>query len=86
MEAGGSFPRAKKMPPLTPEVDVGQLSVPQRLELIARLWDSIPDSLEGVPVPQWHEQELKRRLAAANENPEAAIPWDEAKARLRQKP
>ncbi|MDX6531255.1 MAG: hypothetical protein QOH41_3545 [Blastocatellia bacterium] len=46
------------------------LTVEQRLELIGELWDSIPDSLDELPVPEWHRQELERRLAAADADPE----------------
>ena len=69
-----------------PELDIDQLTVPQRLELIALLWDSIPDSLDALPVPEWHRQELERRLAAADAAPETAIPWEEVRTRLRGKP
>jgi len=62
------------------------LSVTQRLELIGELWDSIPDSVEALPIPDWHREELERRLAAADADPEAAIPWEEVKSRLQQKP
>jgi len=62
------------------------LTVDQRLDLIALLWDSIPDSLEELPVPEWHHRELERRLAAADADPAAAIPWEEVKKRLRKKP
>jgi len=68
-----------------PELDLCQLSVPQKLELITLLWDSIPDSLEGVPIPEWHRREVERRLAAADTAPEAGIPWEQVKARLRDK-
>ena len=61
------------------------LSVEQRLELISELWDSIPDSLDALPVPEWHREELDRRLAAADANPDAAILWEEVKRRLREK-
>ena len=61
------------------------LSVEQRLELIGELWDSIPDSFEALPVPEWHLEELERRLAAADANPDTAIPWEEVKRRLREK-
>ena len=71
------------MPHSLPELDVEQLTVAQRLELIALLWDSIPDSLEALPVPEWHRQELDRRLAAADAAPDAGIPWEQVKARLR---
>ena len=65
------------------EVDIELLSVQQRLDLIARLWDSIPNSADAVPVPQWHRQELERRLAAADADPGAAEPWEQVRARLR---
>lgn len=60
-----------------PGFDIGGLSVPQRLALIAELWDSIPESPEALGMPQWHRQELERRLAAANASPDASIPWEE---------
>jgi putative addiction module component (TIGR02574 family) len=59
------------------------LTVEQRIELIGELWDSIPDSIEAMPVPDWHREELERRLAKAKAEPEAAIPWEEVKRRLR---
>jgi putative addiction module component (TIGR02574 family) len=60
------------------------LTVEQRIELIGELWDSIPDSIEAMPVPDWHREELERRLEKANAEPEAAIPWEEVKKRLRE--
>jgi putative addiction module component (TIGR02574 family) len=71
------------MPQSFPELDIDQLTVPQRLELIALLWDSIPDSGDGLAVPDWHREELERRLKTAEAEPEAGIPWDQVKARLR---
>ena len=61
------------------------LSVEQRLELIGELWDGIPDTVEALPVPEWHIEELERRLAAADASPDTAIPWEEVKRRLREK-
>ena len=58
------------------EFDIGGLSVPQRLALIAELWDSLPDSPE-VATPQWHRDELERRIGAADVSPDAAIPWEQ---------
>jgi putative addiction module component (TIGR02574 family) len=65
--------------------DIKQLSVAERLDLIGVLWDSIPNSLEELPLPQWHREELERRLADADANPDAAIPWEEVRQRLRKK-
>jgi putative addiction module component (TIGR02574 family) len=66
-------------------VAIKQLSVAERLDLISELWDSIPDSLEELPMPGWHREELERRLAAADADPGAAIPWEEVRQRLRKK-
>jgi hypothetical protein len=43
--------------------------------------DSLVPGPEAVPVPDWHKDELDRLL----DHPEAEplIPWDEARARLR---
>ena len=67
------------MPQAAPELDVDQLSVSQRLDLIASLWDSIPDSLEALPVPEWHLRALETRLAAADADPDSAIPWEKVR-------
>jgi putative addiction module component (TIGR02574 family) len=67
-------------------LDLSQLSVPQRLDLIGLLWDSIPDSADALPLMEWHREELERRLAAADASPESGIPWDEVRDRLRSKP
>ena len=61
------------------------LTVQQRIELIGELWDGIPDSIEALPVPDWHREELDRRLAAAEADPDAAVPWEEVKRKLRDK-
>ncbi|MDQ1639629.1 MAG: hypothetical protein QOF62_2968 [Pyrinomonadaceae bacterium] len=67
------------------DVAIKQLSVTERLDLISVLWDSIPDSLEEMPIPDWHREELELRLAAADADPDGAIPWEEVRQRLRKK-
>jgi putative addiction module component (TIGR02574 family) len=47
-------------------------------------WDSIPNSLEELPTPHWHREELERRRCDADANPGAAIPWDDVRQRLRK--
>jgi putative addiction module component (TIGR02574 family) len=65
------------------DVAIKQLSVAERLDLIGVLWDSIPE--DQVPIPEWHQQELERRLAAADADPSGAIPWEEVRQRLQKK-
>ena len=63
----------------------GDMSVSRRLDLIAEIWDSIPDSGDALDVPAWHQEELEKRLAVADAHPEAGIPWEVVKARLRKR-
>ena len=62
------------------DVAIKQFSVAERLDLRSELWDSTPDSLEELPSPEWHREELERRLAAADSDPDGAIPWKEVRA------
>lgn len=37
---------------------------------------------EDVPVPEWHRDLLRERLAAFEANPEEGRPWEEVEAEL----
>ena len=47
------------------DFDIQHLNPAQKLELITELWDSLPNSTESIPVPEWHRQELEQRLGVA---------------------
>jgi putative addiction module component (TIGR02574 family) len=64
------------------ELDLEQLSIPERLDLIGRLWDSISESSETVDVPDWHRDEVKRRLDDAENDPGADVPWEDVRKQL----
>jgi putative addiction module component (TIGR02574 family) len=70
------------MSPIT-TLDIERLTVEQKLDLIAQLWDSIPKKGEALPIPDWHRRELKKRIADADANPGTMIPWEELRAELR---
>jgi putative addiction module component (TIGR02574 family) len=74
------------MTPSLQDLGIDRLTPTERLELIAAIWDSLTDTLEAVPVPEWHKSELERRLAAADADPAAGASWEEVKARLRGRP
>jgi putative addiction module component (TIGR02574 family) len=69
-----------------PNFDFSQLNSAEKLDLISHLWDSFGDASDALPLPQWHRDELERRLTSAEETPDAAVPWDEVQARLRNEP
>lgn len=66
------------------DLDIKQLSVAERLDLISAPLDNIPNSLEALPIPEWQCGELERRLADADANPDTVIPWEEVRERLRK--
>jgi putative addiction module component (TIGR02574 family) len=59
-----------------------QLPVEERLKLVEALWDSIAEFPEALELTVAQKQELDRRLAAYEQDPEAGVPWSELKARL----
>jgi putative addiction module component (TIGR02574 family) len=64
---------------LLSDVAIKQLSVAERLDLISTLWDSIPDSLDELSIPESHREGLECRLTAADADPDGAIPWKEVR-------
>jgi Putative addiction module component len=67
--------RALPVPP--PGFDA--LSIEDRIDYVAALWDRVTASSEAVPVPAWHLEILEERLAA--EEGEARS-WSEVRADL----
>jgi putative addiction module component (TIGR02574 family) len=67
---------------------IDRLSIAERLRLVEEIWDSIAAEVEQAPLTAGERQEVDRRLAAHQANPQAAVPWEqveaEALARLRK--
>ena len=64
---------------------IDHLDAEQRLELIGLIWDSLPRDASFSP-PDWHLEELERRIADADANPDAAEAWEAVRTRLSRKP
>ncbi|MDJ0853018.1 MAG: addiction module protein [Myxococcota bacterium] len=62
--------------------DIRKLTVAERLRLVDQIWETIVANPETLPVTEAQRQELHRRLKAHAEDPDAAIPWPEARSRL----
>lgn len=56
---------------------IRELPEDEKLELLSELWDALDHS---APLPEWHKEELERRLA--NASAESFTSWSEAKARI----
>ncbi|HEY2827578.1 MAG TPA: addiction module protein [Pirellulales bacterium] len=76
------------MSPAFQALGIDRLSTAERLALVHEVWDSIAAEIEKAPLSEAQRQEIDRRLAAHQANPNAAIPWQqveaEALARLRK--
>ena len=62
------------------KLDIEALSPRERLDLIARLWDSLESV--AVPLPAAQQAELERRLQSADADLADSIPWASLNAEL----
>lgn len=62
--------------------EIVKLSLPERLDLVQAIWDSIVADQESFPLSEGEREELRRRLADFNLNPGTSSPWADVKARL----
>ena len=59
-----------------------ELPVEERLKLVEALWESIAECPEALELTAAQKEELDRRLAAYERDPDAGVPWVELKQRL----
>ncbi len=60
-----------------------QLSVPERIQLVEDIWDSIFADPESLNVTDSQKRELDRRLQSYQQQPESVILWEEVKRKIR---
>lgn len=60
--------------------DIFSLPVPQRLELIEKLWESIAAQPEHFELSEAQRAELDRRLEIHHQNPQLGKSWEELKS------
>ena len=63
--------------------DVLRLSMPERIQLVEDIWDSIAAVPEAMPLTDAQRAELDRRLEAYHCDPASGAPWDELRERIR---
>jgi putative addiction module component (TIGR02574 family) len=68
------------MSPTLQALGIDRLSVADRIALVQEIWDSIAAEAERSPLTEEQKQEIDRRLAAHQANPQAAIPWEQVEA------
>jgi len=60
------------------------LPVAERVRLVEAIWDSISAIPEALPLTEWQRQELDRRLAEFEANPDEGATLEEVFARIRR--
>ncbi len=70
------------MKSLSPD-ELARMTPPERLALIAQLWDSLEH--DQFPLTPAQHAELERRLDSLDEDRRSAVSWAELKAELQQR-
>ena len=68
------------MSPALQALGIDRLSTAERLALVHEVWDSIAAETEKAPLSEAQQQEIDRRLAAYQANPNATVPWQQVEA------
>jgi putative addiction module component (TIGR02574 family) len=63
-------------------VDILELSVAERIQLVEDIWDSIANIPEAIQLTDAQKRELDRRLASFAQDPDQGISWEELKEKL----
>ena len=64
---------------------VKSLPLPDRLELVDAVWETIAAEGYEPPLTPAQTAELERRLEEHRRNPSSGIPWETIRAELREK-
>ncbi|MDQ5844960.1 MAG: addiction module protein [Acidobacteriota bacterium] len=59
-----------------------ELSVDERIQLAQDIWDSIAAMPEVLSLTEEQREELDRRLASYEKNPDEGMPWEEFRKQL----
>jgi putative addiction module component (TIGR02574 family) len=63
--------------------EIVRLSPPERIALIAQLWDSLDN--DQLPLTGAQKAELERRLASLDQDRQNGVTWADLKAELKQR-
>ena len=67
------------------QANVLSLSIPERIQLVEDIWDTIAEVPEEVGLTEEQKAELDQRLAAYHRNPDEGSPWGMVRERVRSR-
>ena len=62
--------------------DTLELSIPERIQLVEDIWDTIAEKTEDIELTEQDKKIIDDRLTAYHENPELGSPWSEVYSRI----
>jgi putative addiction module component (TIGR02574 family) len=65
-------------------IPIDQMTVNEKLEAISLIWDSLGDTPDQIPVPDWQRSELERRSNRLDSGESTVSDWDDAEKRFDQ--
>ena len=61
------------------------LTPDDQIDYVQSLWDRIAAKPDQVPVPDWHRQVIRQRIADQKASPSEGRPWEEVREEIRSK-
>jgi putative addiction module component (TIGR02574 family) len=62
--------------------DILELSIPERIQLVQDIWDTIADGPDSLELSDEQKAELDRRIEKLRADPNSALTWEEVRARI----
>lgn len=62
--------------------DTLKLSIPERIQLVEDIWDTIASETESVELTENEKKIIDERLEVYHKNPDEGSPWDEVYKRI----
>lgn len=62
--------------------DTLSLSIPERIQLVEEIWDTIASQAEAVELTEEEKKIVDERLEAYHRDPDAGSPWEELYQRI----
>lgn len=69
----------------SPPPGFDDLSVDEQIDFVQSLWDRIAATSEQVPVPEWHREIIRERLAAYHAAPSDGRLWADVRTDIERK-
>ena len=68
-----------------PALNIDDLSIDERLQLLEQLWESLRETSGAVPLTDAQREELDRRLDDLERSGPEGIPWEEVQRQIRKR-